>query len=274
MHLPQTMSQLVAPSTRFLCRQRTKMATGSSEPPTDIAMPVMTWTPNCREFLVGTVGNRLLGVMILELLGSSTFLTHPVGCGITLAPKMLLSDAEVPAEKRCPPQGTLGWHFAAHQVYFWIFLHTLHRQRSFCHRKICIFKLHLYWNSYTLKTPRKNSKYNICLLKDWFIIISQNTKNSFHLGTLWSTRSGFSKKYGGIFYPLQKNAGTPLRPSEFPPFFPSEKGLLKGNPVRGRKTGPVLKTKVFAKFHPSHSILPDDRAPAAASAWPMHLQHP
>ena len=58
--------------------------------------------------LVGTVGNRLLGVMVLELLGSSTFLSHPVGCGITLAPKMLLSDAECPRKKDVPHKEHLG----------------------------------------------------------------------------------------------------------------------------------------------------------------------
>ena len=32
-----------------------------------------------------------------------------------------------------------------------------------------------------------------------------------------------------------RSAGTPLRPSEFPPFFPSEIGPFKGNPVPGEK---------------------------------------
>ncbi len=52
--------------------------------------------------------------------------------------------------------------------------------------------------------------------------------------------------------------------------FSSEKGLT-GNPVHWRKTT-VLKTKVF--FSNSTNSMPGDRALAAASAWPMHVQHP
>lgn len=65
------------------------------------------------------------------------------------------------------------------------------------------------------------------------------------------TFTRFSKKYGGSFYPLQKNGhwiGISPRPLALPKrrhataSISSEKGL-KGDPVRGRKTRPVLKVR-------------------------------
>ncbi len=135
------------------------MATGSSEPPTDIAMPVMTFPK-----LQGKGRHCWHVCLALWFLNKgSTFISHPVGQGSHLL-CMLLSDA------KCPRTRMSQVKFLNCTRNTWValccapslLLKTLHtctdKDHSFTKKYVLYVQISLVLKSICPKKPRKNSK--------------------------------------------------------------------------------------------------------------------